>query len=134
VKFIVVVCVCLCVCSRCFTRSVRTKFSSEINPSQLAFLGRVCDFFSNVEMSSSRFRYRSRDTLQDPEIILLASIPDLFVAVDGNAGIESEFHSSYAIPRHVPIDGGVFGSFIALGYPEVFPWRINQMYFRELPP
>jgi len=94
----------------------------------------VCGFFVNVEISS-RFRYRSRDTtLQEPEIILLASIPDLFVAVDGNAGIESEFHSTHAIPRHVPIDGGVFGSFIPLGYPEVFPWRINQMYFRELPP
>jgi hypothetical protein len=72
--------------------------------------------------------------LQDPEIILLASIPDLFVAVDGNTGIESEFHSTHAIPRHVPIDGGVFGSFIPLGYPEVFSWRINQKYFRELPP
>jgi hypothetical protein len=71
--------------------------------------------------------------LQDPEIVL-ASIPDLFVAVDGNTGIESEFHSTHAIPRHVPIDGGVFGSFIPLGYPEVFSWRINQKYFRELPP
>jgi hypothetical protein len=66
--------------------------------------------------------------LQDPEIVL-ASIPDLFVAVDGNTGIESEFHSTHAIPRHVPIDGGVFGSFIALGYPEVFLGESTRCIF-----
>ena len=49
--------------------------------------------------------------MQDLEIVLIASITDLFVAVDGNiGGIESEFHglfisTGHAILHHVLIYG-----------------------------
>ena len=54
--------------------------------------------------------------MHDLEIVLIASIPDLFVAVDGNTAIQSEFHGGHAILRHhdVPISGGEMGSFPAI--------------------
>ena len=79
-------------------------------------ISQLCFF---VEFSW-RFRYCSRDTLHDLEIILIASIPDLFVGVDGNTGIESEFHglfisTGHAILHHVLISyGRAIGSFPAI--------------------
>ena len=53
--------------------------------------------------------------MHDLEIVLIASIPDLFVAVDGNTAIQSEFQGGHAILHHdVPISGGAIGSFPAI--------------------